>query len=70
MDLINEVWEQIESRLYCHYPRSLDQLIKKEFEISRRWMDLCSETLEVVTEVEEWIFDDMIDDTVWSLLHG
>ncbi|MFS8027079.1 hypothetical protein Hanom_Chr16g01494401 [Helianthus anomalus] len=70
MDLINEVWERIESRLYCHYPRSLDQLIKKEFEISRRWMDLCSETLEVVTEVEEWIFDEMIDDTVWSLLHG
>ncbi|KAI3743912.1 hypothetical protein L1987_56982 [Smallanthus sonchifolius] len=70
MDLINEVWERIESCINCRYPRSLDHLIKKDFEVSRTWIDLCSETREIVTEIEEWIFDDMIDDTVFSLLHG
>ncbi|KAK9051452.1 hypothetical protein SSX86_028079 [Deinandra increscens subsp. villosa] len=70
MDLINEVWERIESRLNCHRPRSLDQLIKKDFDTSRAWVDLHSETREVVTEIEESIFEDMIDDIVFSLLQG
>ncbi|KAI7755073.1 hypothetical protein M8C21_006540 [Ambrosia artemisiifolia] len=69
MDLINEVWERIEPRLNCYYPRSLDQLIKKDFEVSRTWMELHSETREIVTDVEEQIFEDIIDDIVFSLLH-
>lgn len=69
MNFINEVWERIESRLNCYYPRSLDQLIKKDFEVSRTWTDHCSETQEIVTEMEELICDDMIDDTVFSLMH-
>ncbi|XP_076950335.1 uncharacterized protein LOC143623268 [Bidens hawaiensis] len=67
MDLINEVWERLESRIYCHYPRSLDQLIKKDFKACGTWMDLRLEAREIVMEVEEWIFEDMVDDAVFSL---
>lgn len=69
MDLINEVWERIESRIEGPYPRSLDQLIRRDLEVSRMWMDLRSETREIVIETEESIFDDLIDDTLLSLMH-
>lgn len=70
VDLINEVWDRIESRLNCRYSISLDQLIEKDLEVSKTWMDLRSETREIVIETEEWIFEDMIDDTVLSLMHA
>ncbi|PWA41045.1 hypothetical protein CTI12_AA557180 [Artemisia annua] len=70
IDLINEVWDRIESRLNCRYSISLDQLIEKDLEASKTWMDLRSETREIVIETEELIFEDMIDDTVLSLMHA
>nr|XP_043626629.1 protein TRM32-like [Erigeron canadensis] len=69
MDLINEVWERIESRLHRNYSRSLDQLIKKDLDVPRSWMDLCPETQDIVMETEESIFEDVIDDTVLSLMY-
>ncbi|XP_071735948.1 uncharacterized protein [Rutidosis leptorrhynchoides] len=68
MNLIKEVWERIESRLNCHYRISLDQLIKKDFEVLSSWTDLHSDTREIVMEIEELMFDDMIDDMVLSIL--
>ncbi|KVH97251.1 protein of unknown function DUF4378 [Cynara cardunculus var. scolymus] len=68
IDLINEVWERIESRIDGPYPRSLDQLVKRDLEVSRMWMDLRSETREIVIETEESIFEDLIDDTLSSLM--
>ncbi|GKB14972.1 TRM32-like protein [Tanacetum coccineum] len=68
--IINKVWNRIESRLNCQYSISLDQLIEKDLEVSKTWMDLRSETREIVIETEEWIFEDMIDDAVLSLMHA
>ncbi|KAJ9563406.1 hypothetical protein OSB04_008566 [Centaurea solstitialis] len=69
MDLINEVWERIESRIDGPYPRSLDQLIKRDLEVSKTWMDLRWEGREIVIGIEESIFEDLIDDTLSSLMH-
>ncbi|KAL7603176.1 hypothetical protein Lser_V15G15812 [Lactuca serriola] len=68
MELINEVWKRIESRLNCVYLRSLDQLISNDMDISRMWMDLWLGTREIVMETEEWILEDLIDDTLLSLM--
>ncbi|KAI3764438.1 hypothetical protein L2E82_14446 [Cichorium intybus] len=68
MKLINEVWERIESRLNCVYLRSLDQLVSNDMDISRMWMDLCLETREIVMEIGESVFEDMIEDTLLSLM--
>ncbi|KAL8227910.1 hypothetical protein R6Q57_015494 [Mikania cordata] len=70
IDLINLVWERIESRINCHHPRSLDELIKKDFEVSRTWIDLRLETREIAMEIEELMLEDMIDATVLSLLYA
>ncbi|KAI3719451.1 hypothetical protein L6452_20350 [Arctium lappa] len=64
-----EVWEKIESRIDGPYPHSLDQLIRKDLEESRMWMDLRSETREIVIDAEELIFEDLMDDTLSSLMH-
>ncbi|KAJ0717502.1 hypothetical protein HanPI659440_Chr13g0524121 [Helianthus annuus] len=68
-NLINEVWERIELHLKDNYPLSLDQLVKKDLEISRTWMDLSSDSREIVFEIDESIFDDMIEDTLLSLVN-
>ncbi|KAD4982699.1 hypothetical protein R6Q59_002324 [Mikania micrantha] len=70
IDLINEVWERIESRINCHHRRSLDQLIKKDFQVSRTWIDLRLETREIAMEIEELMLEDMIDATILSLLYA
>ncbi|XP_071709041.1 uncharacterized protein [Rutidosis leptorrhynchoides] len=60
MSIINEVWERIESRFNCHYRISLDQLIKKDFEVLSSWTDPHSDTQDIVMEMEELVFDDMV----------
>ena len=68
MDLINEVWSRLESRLCKAYPRDLDKLIRNELDMSRTWLDLRSESRQIVIEIEELIFKDTVDDTVLCLL--
>ncbi|XP_071691115.1 uncharacterized protein [Rutidosis leptorrhynchoides] len=68
VDLINEVWERIEQCLKSNYPLSLDHLVKKDLEISRTWMDLRFDSSELLFEIDESIFEDMIDDILLSLL--
>ncbi|KAK9068310.1 hypothetical protein SSX86_012421 [Deinandra increscens subsp. villosa] len=67
-DLINEVWERIELHLKDNYPLSLDQLVNKDLGISRTWMDLSSDSREIVFEIDKSIFEDMMDDTLLSLV--
>ncbi|GJX12916.1 TRM32-like protein [Tanacetum coccineum] len=68
MDLINEVWSRLESRLCKVYPRDLDKLIRNELDMSKMWLDLRSESRQIVIEIEELIFKDTVDDTVLCLL--
>lgn len=69
VNLINEVWERIESRLKDNYFLSLDHLVKKDLKISRTWMDLCSDSRDVVFEIDESIFEDIMDDSLMSLFN-
>ncbi|XP_076939217.1 uncharacterized protein LOC143607790, partial [Bidens hawaiensis] len=66
--LITEVWERIELHLKDNYPLSLDQLVMKDLGVSRTWMDLSTDSREVVYDIDESIFEDMIDDTLSSLV--
>ncbi|KAK1418685.1 hypothetical protein QVD17_27831 [Tagetes erecta] len=68
-NLINEVWERIELHLKDNYPLSLDQLVKKDLGVSRTWMDLSSDSREIVFEIDESIFEDIMDDTLSSLIN-
>ncbi|GKE28651.1 TRM32-like protein [Tanacetum coccineum] len=68
-NLINEVWERIELHSTNNYPLSLDHLIKKDLEISKTWMNLGCDSREMVSEINDSIFEDMIDDTVLSLVN-
>ncbi|KAM0072330.1 hypothetical protein Hdeb2414_s0001g00035231 [Helianthus debilis subsp. tardiflorus] len=67
MDLINEVWSRLESCLFKVYPRDLSKLVRNDLETSKTWLDLRSESREVVNEIEELIFEATIDDTLLSL---
>lgn len=67
-NLIKEVWERIELHLKNNYPLSLDRLVKKDLGISKTWMDLRSNSREIVFEIDERIFEDMMDDTLLSLV--
>ncbi|KAI3693381.1 hypothetical protein L6452_33216 [Arctium lappa] len=68
-NLINEVWERIELHLKNNYPLSLDRLVKKDLGISKTWMDLRSNSREIVFEIDERIFEDVMDDTLVSLVN-
>nr|XP_043621800.1 uncharacterized protein LOC122593452 [Erigeron canadensis]XP_043621801.1 uncharacterized protein LOC122593452 [Erigeron canadensis] len=70
MDLINEVWSRLESCLYKLYPRDLEKLVRNDMETSRMWMNLQSASREIVIEIEESIFRETIDDTLFSLLEA
>ncbi|KVH91125.1 protein of unknown function DUF4378, partial [Cynara cardunculus var. scolymus] len=68
-NLVNEVWERIELHLKNNYPLSLDRLVKKDLGISKTWMDLRSHSREIVFEIDERIFEDVMDDTLLSLVN-
>ncbi|KAK9056178.1 hypothetical protein SSX86_027267 [Deinandra increscens subsp. villosa] len=67
MDLIIEVWSRLESSLCKVYPRDLSKLVRNDLETSRMWLDLRSESREIVNKIEESIFEETIDDTLSSL---
>ncbi|KAL4567075.1 hypothetical protein LXL04_022647 [Taraxacum kok-saghyz] len=67
-DLINEIWEKIELNLKGNYPLSLDRLVKKDFGSSRTWMDLRADSREIVFEIDESIFEDVLEDTLLCLI--
>lgn len=69
MDLINEVWSRIESCLCKVYPRDLSKLVRNDLETSRTWLDLQSESCEIVNSIEESIFEDTVDDTLLNLFN-
>ncbi|KAL3536815.1 hypothetical protein ACH5RR_000181 [Cinchona calisaya] len=70
MNLIHEIWEGVEWHLLQYpQPRSLDQLLKKDMAKSRTWMDLRSEIRHIGTEMEEAILDNLVEDTISSLIY-
>lgn len=68
MDLINEVWARLESRLGKVYPRDLNKLVRNDLETSRMWLDLRSESRQIVIEIEESIFEEAMDDTLFEFI--
>ncbi|KAJ0779374.1 hypothetical protein HanPI659440_Chr06g0225761 [Helianthus annuus] len=69
MELINEVWSILESRLCKLYPRDLNTLVSNELETNRMWLDLQSGSREVVFELEESIFEETIDDVLFEFVY-
>ncbi|KAI3681762.1 hypothetical protein L6452_36566 [Arctium lappa] len=68
MDLINKVWARLESRLGKVYPRDLNKLVRNDLETSRMWLDLRSESRQIVIEIEESIFEETMDDTLFEFI--
>lgn len=68
MDLINEVWARLESRLGKVYPRDLNKLVRNDLETSRMWLDLRTESRQIVIEIEESIFEETINDTLFEFI--
>ncbi|XP_023771593.1 uncharacterized protein LOC111920239 isoform X1 [Lactuca sativa] len=67
-DLINEIWERIELNQRSNYPLSLDHIVKKDLGISRTWMDLRPYSREIVFEIDDSIFEEIMDDTLLDLI--
>ncbi|KAL2461568.1 Protein of unknown function (DUF3741) [Abeliophyllum distichum] len=69
MDLIQEVWKRVEWHLFqCFPPHSLDQFIKKDMEKSRKWMNIRVDIEHIGIEMEETIFDELVDDSILSFV--
>ncbi|KAL3814832.1 hypothetical protein ACJIZ3_016100 [Penstemon smallii] len=68
MDLIYEVWKRVEWHFFQHpHSHSLDQLVKRDMEISKKWMNLKSDIELIGFEMGETIFDELVEDTVMSI---
>ncbi|CAI9764212.1 unnamed protein product [Fraxinus pennsylvanica] len=67
INLIHEVWENVESHLFQHpSPQSLDQFIKRDTTKHEKWMCLQSDIEHIGTELGEMIFNELVENTVLS----
>ncbi|KAK4397212.1 hypothetical protein Sango_1557800 [Sesamum angolense] len=65
IDLIHEVWEQIECHLIQHaMPHPLDQLVRRDISRSGKWMNLQSYIELISFEMSDTIFNEILDDTL------
>ncbi|KAL3651181.1 hypothetical protein CASFOL_007584 [Castilleja foliolosa] len=65
MDLIHEVWEKVEGCLFQNLrTHSLDGLVKRDLAGSRDWMNIRSDFELIVFDMEEMIFDELLDESV------
>ncbi|KAL0347806.1 UNVERIFIED_CONTAM: hypothetical protein Scaly_1796600 [Sesamum calycinum] len=65
IDLIHEVWEQIECHLIQHaMPHPLDQLVRRDISRSGKWMNLLSYIELISFEMSDTIFSEILDDTL------
>ncbi|KAD5317018.1 hypothetical protein R6Q59_032288 [Mikania micrantha] len=67
-DLINEVWSRLELRLGKLYPREYNELVRNDLETCRFWLDLQTGSFrDVVVELEDSIFEEIIDNIIFDL---
>ncbi|KAL5727446.1 hypothetical protein ACHQM5_000641 [Ranunculus cassubicifolius] len=66
--IIIEVWEGINWNLLPPLmPRSLDQIIEKDMEKSRTWMDLRPDTESIGSEMVEFVVDELIEEALFDI---
>ncbi|PIM99567.1 hypothetical protein CDL12_27941 [Handroanthus impetiginosus] len=71
IDLINEVWAQVEHRLFQHpMLDSLDQLVKIDMIRCGEWINLHSGIELISFEMGETIFDELVQDTLRSFVEN
>ncbi|KAL1828587.1 hypothetical protein ACET3Z_006999 [Daucus carota] len=71
MKLINEVWQGVERHInQPPAPRSLDQLVRTDMSKPGTWMDLRVETDNIVIELENFILEELMEDTILSLANN
>lgn len=69
MDLIHEIWKQVEDYLLQYpIPLSLDQLVKLDLAKSGKWLFLQSDIELIGSEMEETILDEFMDDFIMSFI--
>lgn len=71
MDLIHEVWKRVEGHLFQHpHSYSLDQLVEIDLVRSGKWMKLQSNSEHIGFEMEEIIFNELVEDIVVSFINN
>ncbi|PIN22835.1 hypothetical protein CDL12_04431 [Handroanthus impetiginosus] len=71
MDLINEIWKRVEWHLFQQsQPHALDQLIRKDLSSPGKWMNLEPDIELIGFEMEETIFNEMVEDIVLSFVES
>nr|GEV40860.1 RNA-directed DNA polymerase, eukaryota [Tanacetum cinerariifolium] len=58
-----------DKRSLGNYPPFLDHLVKNDLEISRTWMNLRCDSRQMLSEINNSIFEDMINDIILSLVN-
>ncbi|GFZ06844.1 phosphatidylinositol N-acetyglucosaminlytransferase subunit P-like protein [Actinidia rufa] len=68
-DLIHEVWDGVEWNLLPQpSPHTLDQIVRKDMEKPRTWMDLRSDVEGIGIEIGEVIFEELVEDVILSFV--
>ncbi|XP_052192067.1 uncharacterized protein LOC127801200 [Diospyros lotus] len=68
-DLIDEVWNEVERHLLPQpSPSTLDLLIKKDVAYSGTWTDLQFDVKSIGSDVQEAIFEDLLNNTLLCLV--
>ncbi|XP_075476150.1 uncharacterized protein LOC142517669 isoform X1 [Primulina tabacum] len=70
MDLIHEVWREVEWHIFEHQsPRCLEQLIETDMARSGKWMNLQSDLEVICFEMWETVFEDLVEDIILSCVN-
>lgn len=67
-NLVEEVWKKVDiySSLQPELDESLDHVMVQDFARDDVWMDLQGENECVALEVEDWIFDELLEEIITS----
>ncbi|XP_052170654.1 uncharacterized protein LOC127786924 isoform X2 [Diospyros lotus] len=65
-DLIQEIWEGVEWHLASQpSSQTLDHIVRKDMTERETWMDLRFDVQSIGTGMEEAIFEELVEDTIW-----
>lgn len=71
MELIQEIWKQVEAHLSPHlWSHSLHQLIKSDLDQSRNWIKLVRDVHLICFVIGETILDELAEDSLLILLEA
>ncbi|XP_073118847.1 uncharacterized protein [Henckelia pumila] len=70
MDLIHEVWREVEWHVCEHQsPRCLEKLVERDMARSGKWMNLQSDLEVICFEMWETVIEDLVEDIILSCIN-